>query len=192
MDAKAVYVTVVTDEPRGDAGAERTSLVQRISKTDGTPTLVTSRSLMIGKDGRGGFVSLANDGTSLYAVEESPNADKTLHVMVEKVGATSADMSKPPLYEEKRLQPPATLRLLGAVNGAVLIVRNSTQTVDAGPATSEAAVIVAPSSGSTPSIVASYRDDTPIFDIQTPAFSSDVFWLNQSGAVWRLSAAALR
>src|SRR4029077_19929697 len=107
----------------------------------------------------GGFGSPADDGTALYAVEESPNSDGTFDVKVEKLGATPADMPDQ-RYEEKRLQPPATLRLLGAVNGALRVVRNATQRGDAGPATSEGAVIVVPSGGSEARIVASFRDDT--------------------------------
>ena len=89
-----------------------------------------------------------------------------------------------------------TLRLLGAVDGAVLLVRSVTPQVDGGASSpgsaSESSVLAIPASGGAPRIVASFLRDTPIFEVQAPTFTGDVFWLNQGGRVFRLPGAALR
>ena len=192
MDAKSVFVAVDTDEDRGDAGVQRISQVTRIPKAGGKASTIAQQTLNIADPTRGGFVGLADDGASLYAVyEPEPNSDGSVDLTVQKLGASSADQPTL-LYSEKGSAPTTRLRLLGAVNGAVLLARDATQSSDAGAAESEGSVILIPPDGSTPRIVASFRGDTPIFELQAPAFSPDIFWLNQSGRVYRLSAPALK
>jgi hypothetical protein len=194
QDDKAVYVAVDTDESLGpDAGLERVSRIVRTAKAGGAPTTVAQQTLTIGnKNDIWGFTGAASDGTALVALYEgAPGADGAVDVKVEKLGAaTSTDPSV--LYEVQADPKTTRFRLIGAADGAVFVVRDTTQASDAGPGMSESSVIVIPADGSTPRIAASFRDDAPVGEIQKPAFTPDVFWLNRSGQVYRLKAAAFR
>jgi len=193
QDGQAVYVAVDTDERLGDdAGFERVSRVVRTAKAGGAPTTVAQQTLTIRDQTVGGFVGVASDGTELVALYEgATGSDGTVDVKVEKLGASPS--TDPTILFEAQADPKTTsFRLIGAASGAVFVVRDTTQASDAGPATSESSVIVIPPDGSTPRIAASFRGDAPVREIQAPAFTPDVFWLNQSGQVYRLKAAAFR
>lgn len=191
QDTAAVYLGADTDVVAGDASFERISRIVTIPKAGVGSTTVEQRTLSVIDPTRGGFVGLADDGTSLFDVyEDAINADGTMDVRVEK-RSTPSSVAKV-VYEET-IEPATThLRLLGAVDGAALVVRDATQRSDAGRAAADGTVIAIPSDGSTPRIVASFRGDTPLAEMQPPTFTPDIFWLNQSGRVYRLSPGAWR
>jgi hypothetical protein len=192
QDAKSVYVGVDTDVALGDAQVQLISRIVKVAKTGGAATTVAQKTLTVSKGSRGGFVGLQSDGTSLFAVYEgSPDSDGNMDLQVQRLGAAPSEEPKV-LYEERSAPPTVRLRLLGAVSGAVVLARDTALLSDAGPAATESTVIVLPASGSSARTVASFRDDGPIFELQVPTFTPDVFWMNQSGRIFRLAAAGLR
>jgi hypothetical protein len=192
QDAKAVYAGVDTDVALGDRELQRISRIVKLAKSGGAATTVSQKTLTVTDGTRGGFVGMQSDGTSLFAVYEStPDADGRMDLEVQRLGASPSDEAKV-LYEERAAPPAVRLRLLGAVSGAVVVARDTTLVSDAGPPAAESAVIVLPASGSSARTVASFRDDAPVFELQVPTFTPDVFWMNQSGRVFRLAAAGLR
>jgi hypothetical protein len=139
----------------------------------------------------GGYIGLADDGTSLFALyQAAPAADGTVDTQVLKLDTSGGSPSK--VYDEVTDPKVSTLRLLGAVSGAVVMAREVTPQADSGAVSSESSVLVIPAAGGAPRIVASFVNDSPIFELQSPTFAQDSFWLNGSGRVFRLPAAALR
>lgn len=190
QDASAVYVAVDTDQAI-DGGLERISRVVRLPKNGDPSTPVQQSTLATTDPHHGGTIGLQDDGTTLFELyEAAPAADGTVDTQVLMLSGTGSAPNV--LYDEVLDPSVAQLRLLGAVDGAVLLVRDITPRADAGASSSESSILVIPASGGAPRIVASFLRDTPIFEIQAPTFTGDVFWLNQGGRVFRLPAAALR
>ncbi len=190
QDANAAYVAVDTDATQS-AGVERVSRVVQFPKNGGPSATIVQNTLTTSDPHHGGTIGLEDDGTSLFSLyEAAPAADGTVDTQVLKLGLSGAPSTM--VYDEVLDPTIAQLRLLGAVNGAVLIVRNITPQADGGASSTESSVLVIPASGGAPRIVASFLRDAPIFEVQAPTFTGDVFWLNQGGRVFRLPAAALR
>jgi hypothetical protein len=190
QDGDAVYVGVDTDMPL-DAGVERTSRIVRFPRAGGPSTTVVQTTLTTSDASHGGFIGLQYDGTALIALFEAPPAaDGTVDTQVLRLDPADAGSSL--VYDEIVDPTFGRLRLLGAVNGAVVLVRDTMANADAGNASSESAVLVVAPTGGAPRILASFAQDTPIFELQTPAFSPDAFWVNASGRVFRLPAGALQ
>jgi hypothetical protein len=188
QDAESVYVGVDTDLAL-DAGVERVSRILQFPKAGGSPMPFVTNTLTTSDPQHGGFVGLQDDGTTLFALYEAPpGADGRVDTQV--LAFAGSDAGSQMLYEEVVDPKSVQLRLLGAVSGAVLLVRDSVQTYDAAPSATESTVLaIVPGAGS-PRILASFAGDSPVFELQTPAFSRDAFWLNASGRVFRLPAAA--
>ena len=191
QDPNSVYVGVDTDVAL-DGGVERVSRIVLFAKAGGAPgasTTLTESTLTTTDAAHGGFIGLADDGTTLFALYEAAPANGTVETQV--VQLASGDAGPSVLYDELVDPTVASLRLLGAVNGAVVLARAVLGRADGGVA-SESSVLVIPAGGVAPRIVASFVRDAPIFELQAPTFSEDIFWLNASGQVFRLPAAALR
>jgi hypothetical protein len=190
QDATSVYVAVDTDVASG-TGFERVSRVVQIAKAGGASTTLAQSTVNIPDESHGGFIGLQSDGTSLFAVfEMTPNADGTVETQV--VNVNVSDGAPSVTYDEVVDPTTTSIRLLGAVGGAALVVRNVAAQPDGGVPLSESTVIVLPPNGGAPRIAASFQSDTPLFELQAPAFSPDLFWLNQSGRIFRLPAAAFQ
>lgn len=188
QDAKALYVAVDTDVMTAGS-IERVSRVVRFAKNGGASSTVSQRTVITSDESHGGFIGLQDDGTTLFALSESgADADGLIDTQVLALG----DSEPKVLYDE--LVDPAVvrLRLLGAVNGAVLLVRDLAAQPQGGVAATSSSVLVIPPGGGDPRIVASFAKDTPTGELQAPSFSPDVFWLNSSGRVFQLSGAALK
>jgi hypothetical protein len=189
-DAEAVYVGVDTDAPL-DAGIERISRIVRFPISGGPSTIVVQTTLTTSDASHGGFIGLQYDGAALIALFEAPPAaDGTVDTQVLRLDPADAGSSL--VYDETVDPTFGRLRLLGAVSGAVVLVRDTTANADAGNASSESVVLVVPPSGGAPRIAATFAQDTPVFELQTPTFSPDSFWINASGRVFRLPAGALQ
>ena len=192
QDATALYVGVDTDVANGTSGgAERVSRVVRLPKAGGASTTLVQRTLTTTDASHGGFVGLQDDGSVLFALYEAPAADGTIDTQVLSVDPASGATTS--LYHESVDPTVVHLRLLGAVAGAVLIVRDGSSASDSGVlmTSSESTVLVIPPGGGAPRIVASFSRDTPVFGLEAPTFSADVFWINASGRLFRLPAAGL-
>jgi hypothetical protein len=194
QDANAVYAGVDVDAPL-DAGVERISQIVSFPKTGdaSTPaaTTVVENTLTTSDPAHGGFIGLSDDGTTLFALYEAPPAaDGTVDTQVLKIDPVHSHSST--VYDEVLDPTVARLRLLGAVAGAVVLARDVTVKSDAGAGLAESAVLIVPASGGPPRIAASFAHDTPVFELQTPAFSPDTFWVNASGRVFRLPRGALQ
>jgi len=190
QDSAALYLGVDTDVGV-DGGVERVSRIVRIAKTVGGPATLVQRTLTTSDPGHGGFIGLQDDGTTLFALyEAAPAADGTIDTQVLTVATPGGNTSV--LYDETVDSTIARLRILGVVGGAVLLVRDVVRSDGGVASSSESTVLVIPAAGGPPRIVASFLHDTPVFELQTPTFSQDVFWMNGSGRVFRLPAAGLR
>ncbi len=190
QDATAVYVGVDTDIA-AEGGVERVSRIVQFPKAGGASTTLVQRTLTTSDPNHGGFIGLQDDGATLFALyEAAPAADGTVDTQAVSVdlsgGATTT------LYDSVVDPAVTSLRLLGAVNGALLLVRHVSAQIDAGVSAAESGVLVVPASGGAPRIVASFTRDQPLFEVQAPTFSRDVFWINASGSIFQLPAAALR
>jgi hypothetical protein len=190
QDATAVYVGVDTDVAL-DAGVERVSQIVRFPTDGGPSTKAVATTLTTTDPSHGGFIGLQDDGTALFALYEAPPAaDGTVDTQVLRLDLSDAGSSV--VYDEVVDPKIERLRLLGAVNGAVVLVRDIAVQADAGVTSSESAVLGIPAAGGAPRILASFVRDTPIFELQAPPFSPDTFWVNSSGRVFRLPAGALQ
>lgn len=192
QDMSALYVGVDTDVAVG-GGVERVSRIARVAKTGGAVSTLFERTIMTSDPSHGGFIGLQSDGTTLFALFEAggPGADGTIDTQVLTVdGSGNTAM----LYQESVDPTVVRLRLLGAVDGAILLVRDGTYRPDGGMVASslDSTVLVVPAGGGAPRIVASFSHDSPVFELQAPVFSPDVFWINSSGRVFRLPAAGLK
>jgi hypothetical protein len=191
QDANAVYTAVDTDEAV-DGGVERVSQIVEFPKSGAAQVTLVSNTLTTTDTSHGGFIGLQDDGTSLFALLEAPPApDGTVETQVLQLSPADAGSSL--LYEENVNPAVETMQMLGAVNGAVVVVRVVTVDPDGGSSSPrQSSVLVIPPGGGSPRIVASFVDDQPIFGLQTPPFTPDAFWLSASGRVFRLPAAALQ
>ncbi len=188
QDAKSVYVGVDTDLAQ-EGGVERVSRILQFPKAGGNSIPFVSSTLTTSDPQHGGFVGLQDDGASLFALYEAPPGPDG-RVDTQVLAFAGSDAGSQMLYDEVVDPKSVQLRLLGAVSGAVLLVRDSVQTNDAAVSSTESTVLaIVPGAGS-PRILASFAGDSPIFELQTPAFSHDAFWLNASGRVFRLPSAA--
>jgi len=189
QDMSSVYVGVDTDVAAGaDGGVQRTSRIVQFPKAGGPSTTLSQQTLTTSNPSFGGYIGLTDDGTSLFALSQAgPAADGTVDTKVLKIDTSSGTPST--VYDEI-VGPTVSFRLLGAVSGAIVFSRDVTG--EGGAAISESSVLVIPAGGGAPRIVASFAHDSPIFELQAPAFSPDSFWLNASGRVFRLPAAALQ
>jgi hypothetical protein len=193
QDPAALYVAVDTDVGV-DAGVQRISRVVKIAKSGGgSSSTLVQRTVTTGDATHGGFIGLADDGTALFALYEAgPGADATIDTQVLAVDPMNGNTTT--LYEEAVDPTVVRLRLLGAVSGSVLLVRDGTSSASggAGAPSSESTVLVIPRGGGAPRIASSFSRDTPVFGLQAPTFSPDIFWINASGRVYRLPAAGLQ
>ena len=190
QDASALYVAVDTDVSTNGA-IERVSRVASLPKGGGAGTTVAQRTLTTTSATHGGFVGLQDDGTTLFALYEAPASDGTIDTQVLAIAPATGNTTT--LYHESVDPTVVRLRLLGAAAGAVLLVRDGSSLSDGGvlASSSESAVLVIPPGGGAPRIAASFSRDTPVFELQAPTFSPDVFWINASGRLFRLPAAGL-
>lgn len=189
QDSTSLYVGVDTDVAL-DGGVERVSRIVQFAKSSGASTTLVEQTLTTSDASYGGFIGLQDDGTTLFALyEAAPASDGTVDTQV--VVVDSSDGGTSVLYDEVDDPTLVSFRLLGAVSGAVVLVRDVTAQPEAGAGSSESSVLVIPPGGGAPRIVASFAGDAPIFELQAPTFTADVFWLNASGRVFRLPAAAL-
>jgi hypothetical protein len=191
QDMDSVYAGVDTDVAV-DGGVERISQIMQFPKSgmSGTPL---ARTTITTKDAaHGGFIGLQSDGASLFALFEAPPmTDGTINTQVLRLDPSDAGSAT--LYDDVVTPQFERLRLLGAVSGAAVLVRD----VNAGPdsgvgAPTQSSVLVIPPGAGAPRIIASFINDTPLFELQAPAFSPDTFWVNRSGKVFRLPAAAVK
>jgi len=201
-DPNAVYVVVDTDESYGDGGPwSINSQVVAFPKSATTRSLLQQVTVQTSDQAYGGIIGLRDDGTSLFALCESgKGADGTVEARVYTIDTSDAGPTGqsvwPPgsyLYDDTFDPSITSMSFLGAVDGALLLERDVTPPADAGVGASvtESSILVIPSGGGTPRIVASFQGDRPLA-IRAPTFSPDTFWLNLSGRVFRLPAAALR
>ena len=194
QDMNDVYVGVDTDVAL-EGGVDRTSRVVQFPKGGGSSVTIAQSTLTTPNAAYGGYIGLADDGTTLFALfQQMPAADGTVDTQVLKLGAAG---TTPSVVYDEVLPTISTLRLLGAVNGAVVMARDVAPQPDAGDATygstaSESSVLAIPAGGGAPRIIASFVNDSPIFELQAPAFSADTFWVNGSGRVFSLPAGALQ
>ncbi|MGO9833053.1 MAG: hypothetical protein ACLP1X_02425 [Polyangiaceae bacterium] len=196
QDMNALYVGVDTDVAQGDASVERVSRVVQFPKAGGPSATMAESTLTTPNAAYGGYIGLADDGTTLFALfQQTPAADGTVDTQVLKLGAAGTTPSV--AYDEVLNPTISTLRILGAVDGAVVLARDVAPQPDGGDAAygssaSESSVLVIPAGGGAPRIIASFVNDSPIFELQAPAFSADTFWVNGSGRIFSLPAGALR
>jgi hypothetical protein len=191
QDMDFVYAGVDTDVSV-DGGVERVSQIMQFPKSGMSGTPLARTTIVTSDAAHGGFIGLQSDGTSLFALFEAPPAaDGTIDTQVLRVDPTDAGSAT--VYDDVVNPQFERLRLLGAVGGAAVLVRDVSAGPDAGAgASTQSSILVIPAAGGAPRIVASYVNDTPLFELQVPAFSPDTFWVNQSGKVFRLPAAAVQ
>jgi hypothetical protein len=190
-DGSSVYVGVDTDVSQGDGGASRTSTVVGFAGAAGTAKTVAQSALTTDNASYGGYIGLVDDGTSLFALyQAAPAADGTVDTQIQKLDASGAAPAT--VYDEVADPTVSALRLLGASGGAVVFVRDVAGGVDGGPASPESSVLVLPAGQTSPRIVAGFVGDSPVFELATPSFTPDVFWMNASGKIFRLPSQVLK
>ncbi|MGH7439375.1 MAG: hypothetical protein ACRENE_27115 [Polyangiaceae bacterium] len=193
QDATNVYVAADSDMSQGDGGAQRTSSVLGfpVAGTSAASTSLAQSALTTPDPSYGGYVGLVDDGTTLFALYQSaPAADGTIDTQIQKVGASGTMPTK--LYDEVALPTVSQLRLLGAASGAVIFARDVAGGVDGGAKSPESSVLVLAAGQTVPRIVAGFVGDSPVFALQAPSFTPDVFWMNGSGQIFRLPGQVLK
>jgi hypothetical protein len=193
QDARALYVGSNRDMDLAGGTTERSSSVLRIDKGSPARTeLLTHPTLRISDPSHHGYLGMVSDGSSLFALFESErDSNGTEHLQIERL-ADAADApitSVDPIYD---LEVSAdlrvtTLRLLGAVDGAVVFVREDReadlQTVRS------SSVIVIPAGGTTRHYVADLVGTAlmPGLGVTDDA----IFWLTQAGRLFSLPRSVL-
>jgi hypothetical protein len=188
-DAEAVYLAVDRDQKRMDSSMiDRASSVVRISKRGRQrSTLMPERMLRISDVDQGGYLGVRVAGGSVLALYEEPLAeDGTVRVHVLSA-PTDADGGEPENVYEVQTDPKRKrLRLLGSIDGAVFLTQLELQNgVVAG-----ASLLMIPADHSPPRILADFARDHPLQGLAQDA--GHIYWLNSSGAVYRLPRSALR
>jgi hypothetical protein len=188
-DADAVYLAVDRDERRTDSKLiDRASSVVRINKRGGQRSmLMPERTLRVADVDQGGYLGVRVAGRSVLAVYEEPVAeDGTVRVRV-FAAATDASGGEPESVYETQTDPKRKrLRLLGSVDGSILLAVLELQ----GGVVAGASLLMLPADRSSPRILADFARDHPLQGLAEDA--AYVYWLNSSGAVYRLPRAALR
>jgi hypothetical protein len=194
QDADAVYVARDTDAAAG-GGTLRQSAVVRIAKADGhASTMLPDSSLMITDTKHGGYVRVRIDDTRLVALfEGAPAPDGKVSIQVRRVAiANGAASGTSDMLFNMPVDPAlGQIGLQGALDGAVVLSRiDYDPTVSGATAVGSSSLFVVPAAGGVPRILADYSGDFP-----SEGFASDamyIYWLNNSGKLYRLSRAALR
>jgi hypothetical protein len=194
QDADAVYVARDTDAAAG-GGTLRQSAVVRIAKADGhASTMLPDSALMITDTKHGGYVRVRIDDTRLIALfEGAPAPDGKVSIQVRRTAIANAAASgtSDTLFSMPVDPALAQIGLQGALDGAVVLSRiDYDPTVSRATAVATASLFVVPAAGGVPRILADYSGDFP-----SEGFASDasyIYWLNNSGKLYRLSRAALR
>jgi hypothetical protein len=190
----ALFVIVdLGDSPGNGQPFTRTSSVLRIDKSDHSKraTVLGPNSITVNDKARGGFFGVQADNMYAYAVyETAAAADNTVHLQLFRIdaAATTAAANPMPVYD-LQVQPLFTqLRLIGSVAGALLLARVELESNML--ATRSSTLSIIPANDTTQRIVAVYAGDFPAQGVA--ADDNNVFWLNDSGRLYKLDRSALR
>jgi hypothetical protein len=192
QDANAFYAIKNLDEKRPEGEPfQRVSSVVRIDKvTHQVATLLNPQTMTIKDLRRNGFVGVVSDGTDTFALFESEPVAGVEHLQIARVSAASTAAASDvqpvfdlPISAEK---PLTSLRLLGAVDGALLFARDEWAALDRLRSSS---VMVIPRGANSARFIADFSGDAPVLGVA--ASGTEVFWLNQSGRIFALSREAL-
>ncbi|HKU37890.1 MAG TPA: hypothetical protein VJR89_07080 [Polyangiales bacterium] len=188
-DAAAVYLAVDRDRPLPNSKrVDRSSSVVRIAKRGGErSTVMPERTLRIDEVDQGGYLGVRLAGDSVIALfEDAPGDDRTVTVRIHRARKDADGGDPEELYSVATDPERKRLRLLGEIDGCVFATQLE---LDDGEVVG-ASLLMLPPDGSAPRIVADFARDYPV---QGLAFDADnVYWLNNSGAVYRLPRASLR
>ena len=173
---------------------ERISSVVRIDKqTHERATVLAEQSLTIDDYRYYGYLDVASDGSDLFALFQTlPDEHGKEHLQIKRVErAKDAARDDPaPIFDLEVSANPryTTLRLLGAVDGAVLFVREEWETNLQN--LRSASLLAIPAHSETVHFVADFAADSPATGL---AVRDDaIYWINKSGRVFALERAALR
>ena len=188
-DQEAVYLAVVRDQKRFDLGRiDRGSSVVRIAKRGGQrTTLMPERSLQVSNVDQGGYLGVRVAAGSVYALYEDAVAeDGTVQVHVYVTRTDAAGGEPEDVYQVQTDPARRRLRLLGSLDGAIFLSQLELHNgVVAG-----AALLMLPADHSAPRVLADFARDHPLHGLAQDA--TYLYWLNSSGAVYRLPRSALR
>jgi len=185
QDPHSVYVISDTDD-----GTERSSRIVQFSKANDAKKVFPERKVTLANpdDPHGGYIGVTSNGTSLFALfEDTANDDGTIPTSVIRIdpAAENAEVIYETVVDTRVV---SSLRMLGAAPGVVVLER---EVKNADESTRDSTLLLVPESGGLPDIAASWSGDSAIFELATPDDTDDVFWLNQSGLLFRLPVAAL-
>jgi hypothetical protein len=191
----ALFVIVDVGDTPTDNGQPftRTSSVLRIDKTDHTKraTVLGPNSITVTDKARGGFLGVQADNMYAYAVyETAAAADNTVHLQLFRIdaSATTAVANPTPIYDLQVQAPFTQLRLIGSVAGVLVLARVELESNML--ATRSSTLSVVPANDPTQRILAVYTGDFPTQGIA--ADDNNVFWLNDTGRLYKLDRSALR
>jgi hypothetical protein len=197
QDASNIYVVSDADVPPEGVPVRRRTSIVRLSKTDGTLAEVAAPFELNTPDKLlGGYVSVQTDSSgsnALYGIyQDAPAENGTLRTQVWRLDADSLESTA--LLDRIINHGRTTLWILGIVDRAVLLAATEATTSDAGEASlRSSSVLLIPAGGGAPRIVADFARDNPILGFQGVAYDADsVYWLNQSGDLYRLARAELQ
>jgi hypothetical protein len=167
---------------------DRASSVVRISKRGSQrTTLMPERQLRVSDVGQGGYLGVRLAGDSLLALYEAQMAEDgtvQVHVLVAPADARGGEPQS--VYDVQTDPKRRRVRLLGSLDGAIFLSQLELQNgVVAG-----ASLVMIPADHSQPRILADFARDHPLQGLTQDA--SYIYWLNSSGAVYRLPRSALR
>jgi hypothetical protein len=167
-----------------------TSVVRIDKATHQAATLLNPQTMTITDLKHSGFVGAVSDGTDTFALFETEPRAGIEHLQIIRVSAasTAAASDPQPIFDltvssDKHL---TSLRLLGAVDGAVVFARDEWAALDRLRSSS---VMVIPRGTNNARFVADFSGDVPVAGVA--ASGTEVFWLNQSGRIFALSREAL-
>jgi hypothetical protein len=189
QDDDAVYVVTDRDEKMSGGRIRRRSSVSRIDKQSGQRTSLLPETMLTVEDElHGGYLGVQVDAGTLFTLfERAPAQDGTVGMALFAIdlGEPAPREMPAPAYQ-MQIDPELTqVALLGAVDGAALLTRIEYPRRGAGtPAVRSSSVLLMPSSGGAPRIVADFVRDYPMQGLSTD--DEHLFWLNMSGGLFAL------
>lgn len=174
-----------------DSGSSRTSRLQRIAKRDASRETISEITVSIPpknvEDGNG-YSGIVLENGAFYVVSTDSSGTSLSAKLVALDDRGQPDL----LYTQAIDSGTGNLRPLGAAGAVVILARPQETTLPDGTTAHNDSVLLVPKAGGAARVLATFFEDGPVGRLQAPEFDpGGLYWLNQSGKLFRLDRQAL-
>jgi hypothetical protein len=193
QDSTAFYAGVNVDElvETGRPFRRETSVVRIDKQTHAMTTLLNKQTMTISDLRYNGYLGVVSDGTDVFALFETEPSAGVEHMQIARVpqASTAAPTALVPIFDLPVSASPryTGVRLLGAIDGAVVFVREESD--EKVQLLRSSSVMVIPRGSRNARFLADFVNDAPYAGLA--ASQGRLFWLNRSGRVFAISREAL-